>query len=569
MRRIFVFCVAILISICNANAVMDLTGITNAGGWVQRTHTATYTVGSDGLSLFYRGQPTGMQLQNAGTIGGKIRVTDPNIPPRPRPPRPPQPQPNPGPNPGPNPTPGPAVTPRVNVLGAVAGMAGVVVGIRGLVDANDTNYDKQTWGGVIGSAVSGAAVGAGAAAVLNAIPGVGQVAWGAASAVVAVGAGIHAGGAMFSETDCLVDGVRTVRTQEGIRPIYACCNISKLSRIDAFRANIGDEMWDEFPNIRKCLQGGYDTDQGAAGLMLDDYWTGQQERMCDGAPRPVDMTNVVPIGVDAGTPEDNKDLCWTWTCEGNFVVDEAQAKCVPYVEPRPEQEVETPVMCFIDGDEDDIENWANIGDRLTCLAEKVAAGAEDAYMECLESGEWSQCKIICGADKHLVDGKCVPKTSDAQPNDKPDVIVIVPQKKCETPECKACKQLVEKGEAKWEDEVCVCKNGLDFVMSRDNKSAVCVSLDAAIGNIDKAAKNLDDIIGGLKLTVWKDAQGNFNTARLASDSIAGVVLGTTGALITSKLVKKKQVEDGFEDIQCVIGGQKVADWGDEFNVGMQ
>lgn len=70
-------------------------------------------------------------------------------------------------------------------------------------------------------------------------------------------------------------------------------------------------------------------------------------------------------------------------------------------------------------------------------------------------------------------------------------------------------------------------------------------------------------------SVWKDKDGNFNTARLASDSIAGVVLGTTGALVTSHVVKKNQVENGFEDIKCTIGGQNVAQWGDQFRVGIQ
>lgn len=71
------------------------------------------------------------------------------------------------------------------------------------------------------------------------------------------------------------------------------------------------------------------------------------------------------------------------------------------------------------------------------------------------------------------------------------------------------------------------------------------------------------------VSVWKNEDGNFNTARLASDSIAGVVLGTAGGLITSSVVKKNQVENGFEDIKCTIGGQNVAEWGDQFRVGIQ
>ena len=86
--------------------------------------------------------------------------------------------------------------------------------------------------------------------------------------------------------------------------------------------------------------------------------------------------------------------------------------------------------------------------------------------------------------------------------------------------------------------------------------------------ITTAAQNLDALIGN-KVSAWKNAEGEFNTARLASDSIAGVVLGTAGGLITSHLVKKGQVKQGFEDISCTVGGQRVADWGDEFTVGIR
>ncbi len=84
-----------------------------------------------------------------------------------------------------------------------------------------------------------------------------------------------------------------------------------------------------------------------------------------------------------------------------------------------------------------------------------------------------------------------------------------------------------------------------------------------------AGEKLDSIIAGFEKSRWKNAEGEFNTARLASDSIAGVVLGTTGGLVTSSVMKKKQVEQGFEDLQCVVGGQTVAGWGDEFVVGIQ
>ena len=84
-----------------------------------------------------------------------------------------------------------------------------------------------------------------------------------------------------------------------------------------------------------------------------------------------------------------------------------------------------------------------------------------------------------------------------------------------------------------------------------------------------AGAALDKVASGFEVNVWKNAEGEFNTARLASDSIAAVVLGTAGGLITSSVMKKHQVEDGFEDLKCTIGGQPVAGWGDEFRVGIQ
>ena len=68
---------------------------------------------------------------------------------------------------------------------------------------------------------------------------------------------------------------------------------------------------------------------------------------------------------------------------------------------------------------------------------------------------------------------------------------------------------------------------------------------------------------------WKTAEGNFNTTRLASDLTAGVVLGTVGGVVSGVVIKKKQVEKGFDALHCTVGGQKIADWGDTFTVGLQ
>ena len=114
-----------------------------------------------------------------------------------------------------------------------------------------------------------------------------------------------------------------------------------------------------------------------------------------------------------------------------------------------------------------------------------------------------------------------------------------------------------------------CISGVDADTAAAAAAELAATQSASLRRIESTVSKLDDIASGLKLTVWRNEEGNFNTSRLLSDSIAGVVLGTAGGLITSNVVKKNQVENGFEDIQCTIGGQVVAGWGDEFRVGIQ
>ena len=94
-------------------------------------------------------------------------------------------------------------------------------------------------------------------------------------------------------------------------------------------------------------------------------------------------------------------------------------------------------------------------------------------------------------------------------------------------------------------------------------------IDNAYNKISSANELLANTLTTMDISKWKTEEGKFNTSRLASDSIAGVVLGTAGGLITSTVVKKQQVKQGFEDIECTIGGQSVASFGDQFTVGVK
>ena len=131
--------------------------------------------------------------------------------------------------------------------------------------------------------------------------------------------------------------------------------------------------------------------------------------------------------------------------------------------------------------------------------------------------------------------------------------------------------------AEWSDSLgCVCEDSENMEFNKNmtecvEKAELREKRDAAalIARVKETHQKLQKRQAGMKVSVWKDAEGNFNTARLVSDSVAGVVLGTAGGLITSSVVKKNQVENGFEDLKCTVGGQIVADWGDQFRVGIQ
>lgn len=92
---------------------------------------------------------------------------------------------------------------------------------------------------------------------------------------------------------------------------------------------------------------------------------------------------------------------------------------------------------------------------------------------------------------------------------------------------------------------------------------------AATQRINNIVTRLKGQTANLDTSVWKDKNGNFNTSRLVSDSVAGVVLGTAGGLITSNVIKKNQLKGGFEDIKCTVGGQVVAEYNDDFMVGIR
>ncbi len=98
------------------------------------------------------------------------------------------------------------------------------------------------------------------------------------------------------------------------------------------------------------------------------------------------------------------------------------------------------------------------------------------------------------------------------------------------------------------------------------QNAVITNLRNQIQRQANIIQDIEDAHSDDKVTVWKDAEGKFNTSRLLSDSIAGVALGTVGGLVVNKVVKDKHVETGFEELSCAIGGETVADFDERFTI---
>ena len=175
----------------------------------------------------------------------------------------------------------------------------------------------------------------------------------------------------------------------------------------------------------------------------------------------------------------------------------------------------------------------------------------------------TQCEHVGPSVANWIDGKCVCVDTDKIWSSNGCIL---------NPDKIMCDRI---SDAKWTGTECKCTIA-GYVVNKARTQ--CVKSDELIKTEGQAAsratitsvyKKLNAMSDDFKVSVWKNADGNFNTARLASDSIAAVVLGTTGALVTSNIVKKNQVSGGFEDINCQVGGQTVAGWGDQFSVGIQ
>lgn len=317
---------------CNALAV-DISDITNPAAWIQKSHTETYTVGTDGQSLLYRGKDTGMKLKTVAKAGDKISVTDTSIPVKPRAPKPTgggtggtgagaagagaeaggsgsgSSGAGTGAGAGASAAAKPTVKGHIKGMSTgakVAGALGAVAGGAMVYDATSGQQKHSGWDaaqGVGGGAIAGASIG-------SFFPGPGTAIGAAVGAVVG---GAIAGSQLISETDCLTDPVTGK---------FTCCHTA-FNKGERY-ADIGDYMFcvvdavDGVPaqyGTRQCQQGGSVTAYSWwDGLWQDDAWTPECEyRYCNNdAPKPGFDNYIVHTA-------DTENFCWKWQCADGLV----------------------------------------------------------------------------------------------------------------------------------------------------------------------------------------------------------------------------------------------------------
>ena len=417
----------------------------------------------------------------------------------------------------PVPKPAPAPKPGVNVGGVAMGAIGVVTGAVGLYDSVKSKETKATWGDVGQGALSGATTAAGTAAIVNAIPVGGQIAYGVSMAVGTVIGASGAAAKMFSETDCEMDPVTGQ---------YACCNVSKLTNIQARYCNIGDEMFAGFPYVRTCMQGKNKFESNwFKARFLDDHWSKEGEvKFCSGYVMPEDGDYKIQA---YGSSEAAGKVCWQWECaDAGFV--RRGGKCVAS-----------------NGGASDggSANASAVGGELPAAVDNGNENITPSGDDGVENSA-----PIVNDDAAAADNSVAAQVAFVS---APAVV----QTPCE---------LGMQGYVIYNGK-CIT----EYEYSEIQRAAKAAAQRASAQDIANAAAKINGIKSSFKKTVWKNEEGNFNTSRLVSDSVAGIVLGTAGGLITSSVIKKNQIKSGFEDIKCTIGGQTVAEYGDEFRVGVQ
>ena len=113
-----------------------------------------------------------------------------------------------------------------------------------------------------------------------------------------------------------------------------------------------------------------------------------------------------------------------------------------------------------------------------------------------------------------------------------------------------------------------CEETAASIEARNKAAAAqCASeIKSLTAQIESSSLAIKSIRGPLVLQLSEAAKADYTKKRVISDTVAGAVLGTGGGFLVHNIVKKKQVEKGFDSISCKIDGTIVGGWGDQFGI---
>ncbi|MDR1361161.1 MAG: hypothetical protein LBJ18_02525 [Rickettsiales bacterium] len=363
----------------------------------------------------------------------------------------------------------------------------------------------------------------------------------------------------YLDDDCMKDG------QTGV--VYGCnttktkipfTDIGVFNKCPDNPVKDGVKIFSSFPKVMQCSAGA-----------TADRWIEVSQSFCPGFP----AVSSVPANAKAAYAKSaTKDACWGWKCNDTYGFND-KFECVK--------------MCTHNGVQ------YTVGTKLACEGD----GIDFATSTCGTDGTFGNCIIErCKSTHSLVGGKCVRKSAPKPPvvptptpTPGPEPAPLPAAFNCDQKTLDWLNQV--KLDYSSEAEIVAKADAiLTYCLTDSSRNQSSLNVQVAelnalidalkIKNQKEKAKK-DSLVkieemsksittgNGLDKSHWKNADGGFNTSRLVSDSVAGVVLGTAGGLITSNIIKKNQIKGGFEDISCTIAGQNVADFGDEFQVGIR
>lgn len=314
---------------------------------------------------------------------------------------------------------------------------------------------------------------------------------------------------------------------------------------DNTKVSFGYKAFCQYPQTNTCMNStmgetphGTNVLKKIGSMTGNDYWEGCKNTYCRGYSGSV-PENAIPV------MDKSEYKCWWWSCVNGFTKQDNKCECIGK-------------NTYVTKDTNNVTICAKCEGENTYITRNA-----DNITVCAK----------CEAPYILKDGKCIQKPKPVKnPDPKPD------DNKPNKPEVPDNRNQCEKGiegYVMFEGKCVTIEEKSEIEKQREEariakeKAEKIASLQTSISATVSISEKIESEYSTIKKSAWKNADGEFNTSRLASDSIAGAVLGATGGLITHNVIKKNQIKNGLDDIACFVGDSEVAEFGDEFTVGLK